>query len=134
VERYSTDHRIRKPDVTEKFRTHLHRLERRIRELGATPIYVYGPTVGGFLLNQMKAEGRIDGSLFDTAFFMELARRQAEEAGIRFINLEPLLQAKYDQGEVLNFAGDAHFNGPTSLLIGEYLYQELAPDGTSASE
>jgi hypothetical protein len=43
------------------------------------------------------------------------------------VDLEPMLQERYDRGEKLNFDLDAHFNGPTSKAVGEYLYQSLAP-------
>ena len=127
LERYSTRHPIRTPEKTQDFLRHMRRLEGRIRGLGATPVCVYAPTVGGFLLNQLKAGGTLDGSLFDTAFFVELAERHCADEGIQFINLEPLLQKRYDQGEKLNFDSDAHFNGPTSRVIGDYLYEALKP-------
>ena len=73
----------------------------------------------------------MDGSLFDTAFFADLARKHCEAEGIQFIDLEPLLQQRYDRGEKLNFDGDAHFNGPTSAAIGELLYEAIAPSHTN---
>lgn len=131
IERYSTKHRIREPGKTEDFLKELKDLERRIRDLNATPICVYAPAVGGFLLNDLKAKGKLDGSLFDTAFFADLARKHCEAEGIQFIDLEPLLQQRYDRGEKLNFDGDAHFNGPTSAAIGELLYEAIKPSHTN---
>jgi hypothetical protein len=131
VERYSTKHRIRAPEKTEDLLKELRDLERRIRSLNATPICVYAPAVGGFLLNDLKAKGKLDGTLFDTAFFADLARKHCEAEGIQFINLEPLLQQSYDRGEKLNFDGDAHFNGPTSASIGALLYTLINPSSTN---
>ncbi len=111
----------------------MRQLEQRIRGLGATPVCVYAPTVGGFLLNALKAQGKLDPSVFDTEFFAELARRHCTTEGIQFVDLEPLLQRKYDAGEKLNFDMDAHFNRPTSRAIGEYLYDALRPTGESNS-
>jgi hypothetical protein len=128
VDRYSTTHRIRTPAKTADFLAHMRRLEQRIRGLGATPVCVYAPTVGGFLLNALKAQGKLDGSTFDTEFFVALSSTHCAAEGIEFINLEPLLQHKYDLGEKLNFDADAHFNGPTSRAIGEYLYGALRPN------
>jgi hypothetical protein len=127
VERYSKKHPIRTADKTKDFLRQVRDLEQRIRSLGATPVCVYSPAVGGFLLNKLKASGELDGSLFDTEFFPNLAQRHCAAEGIQFINLEPLLQKKYDRGEKLNFDADAHFNGPTSQVIGEYLYGVLKP-------
>ena len=134
VERYSKKHPIRTTEKTEDFLRHMRHLEQRIRGLGATPVCVYAPAVGGFLLNELKAGGKLDGNLFDTEFFVDLAQRHCAAEGIQFVNLEPLLQKRYDRGEKLNFDSDAHFNGPTSRAIGEYLYDALKPRGETNSE
>jgi hypothetical protein len=127
VERYSKKHPIRTAEKTEDFLRHMRDLEQRIRGLGATPVCVWSPAVGGFLLNKLKAEGKLDGNLFDTEFFVAVVQRHCAAEGIQFVNLEPLLQKMYDRGEKLNFDADAHFNGPTSRVIGEYLYDALKP-------
>jgi hypothetical protein len=131
IERYSTEHRIRQPEKTQDFIRCLKELEDKIRSLNATPVCVYAPAVGGFLLNDLKAKGQLDASLFDTAFFARLAKEHCADEGIQFINLEPLLQERYNRGEKLNFDGDAHFNGPTSRAIGDYLYSVLKPSNTN---
>ena len=133
VERYSKKHPIRTTEKTEDFLRHLRDLEQRIRGIGATPVCVYSPAVGGFLLNELKAAGKLDGNLFDTEFFVDLAQRHCAAEGIEFVNLEPMLQKKYDKGDKLNFEADAHFNGPTSRVIGEYLYDALKPKGEANS-
>jgi hypothetical protein len=134
VERYSKRHPIRTTEKTEAFLRHMRQLEQRIRSVGATPVCVYAPAVGGFLLNDLKAREKMDGNLFDTEFFVDLSRRHCVAEGIEFVNLEPLLQQKYNRGEKLNFDSDAHFNGPTSRAIGEYLYEALKPRGETHSE
>ena len=127
VERYSTHHPIRTPERTQDFLKHLKKLEGHIRSLGATPVCVYFPAVGGFLLNDLKAKGQPTAEEFDTSFFPELIRQHCQSEGIRFIDVEPFLQSMYNKGEKLNFDLDAHFNGPTSAAIGEYLYESLKP-------
>jgi hypothetical protein len=134
VERYSKRHSIRTTERTEDFLRHMRDLEQRIRGVGATPVCVYAPAVGGFLLNDLKARGQLDGTLFDTEFFVDLAQRHCAAEGIQFVNLEPLLQQRYARGEQLNFDADAHFNGPTSRAIGEYLYEALKPTGEANSK
>jgi hypothetical protein len=134
LERYSKKYPIRTAERTKDFLRQMKDFEQRIRDLGATPVCVYAPTVGGFLLNELKAGGKLDGSLFDTEFFVDLAQRHCAAEGIQFVNLEPLLQKRYDRGEKLNFDSDAHFNGPTSLVIGEYLYDALNPDQGSEQQ
>jgi hypothetical protein len=134
LERYATAHPIRSPEKTRDFLNRLKSLERRIRSVGATPVCIYSPAVGGFLLNDLIAKGKLDKNLVDTRFFPELARSHCAEEGIQFINLEPLLQERYDRGEKLNFDMDAHFNGPTSRVIGEYLYAALKPSSGTTKE
>ena len=76
---------------------------------------------GGFLLNELKAKGNLRGEDFDTSFFPELIRHHCQSEGIRFIDVEPLPQSMYNKGEKLNFDLDAHFNAPTSRVIGGLL-------------
>jgi len=124
---YGRQQPVRTPAKTQDFLKHLKELEDYIRSLKARPVCVYTPTVGGFLLNKLKAEGKVDGRLFDTSFFPELIEAHCRAEGIQFINLEPFLKPRYDRGEKLNFDLDAHFNAPTSLVIGEFLYDSLKP-------
>jgi hypothetical protein len=105
----------------------LKELEDFIRVHGSTPVCVYAPTVGGFTLDRLRKEGKIDGQSFDTQFFVELVQKHCDSERIQLINLEPMLQQKYDKGEKLNFDLDSHFNQPTSKAIGEYLYRALKP-------
>jgi hypothetical protein len=127
IERYSTRHRIRSPEKTADFLKRLKELETYIRGIGATPVCVWAPTTGGFLLDSLRAKGEVDGTLFDTQWFPELSRAHCETEGIQFINLEPMLQEMYNRGEKLNFDMDAHFNAPTSRVIGEFIYKSLQP-------
>jgi hypothetical protein len=124
---YSTQHRIRTPARKADFLGRLKELEAFIRDLKATPVCVYFPTVGGYLLNELKTQGKIDGQQVDTAFFVDLLHGHCDAEGVHFINLEPLLLNLYRKGEKLNFDLDGHFNGPTSRVIGDYLYDSLRP-------
>jgi hypothetical protein len=134
IERFSSKHRIHRPEKTQEFLKQLKELDQYIRSVNATPIFVYCPPSGGFLLNDLKAKGKIDGSLFDTQFFADLIENYCKAEGVRYIDLHPLVQARYDKGEKLNFDADGHFNGPTSRLVGEYLYDVLKPDRHADSQ
>jgi hypothetical protein len=127
LERYSTSHRLHSPAVQADLFRHLKSLDARIRSIGATPVYVYIPTVGGFLLDKLKREQKLDGRLFDTSFFPDIVRSHCQAEGLRFVNAEPMLRELYDRGEKLNFDGDSHFNAPASLELGEFLYESLKP-------
>lgn len=128
VERFSSKHRIHDPEKTEDFLNQLKDLTQYIRSLNATPICVYCPPAGEFLLNDLVTKGQLESGVIDTKFFADLVQKHCEMDGIEFLNLEPPAQERYDKGEKLNFDGDGHYNVPTSLLVGNYLYDALRPD------
>jgi hypothetical protein len=103
----------------------LTELENHIRAVGGTPVCVYTPHVGGFILDKLKAEGMLDNQMSDTQFFPELLKAHCHAAGVQFVNFEPILQQRLDTGAKLNLDFDAHFDAPTSRILGEYLYREL---------
>ncbi len=128
VERFSSSHRIHKPEKTADFLKNLQELEQFVRSLNATPIGVYCPPAGVFHVNDLAAKGKLDPSLIDTEFFVEVVRKHCQVEGIKFIDLNPPVQERFSKGEKLNFDSDGHYNGPTSLVVGEYLYDALKPD------
>lgn len=128
IKRFSTQHPIRQPEKTADFLKHLKDLDQAIRSVNARPIFIYCPPAGGFLLNDLKAKGKLDPNLIDTQFFVDVVRNYSEQAGVEFINLEPPVQKRYDKGEKLNFEADGHYNEATSRLVGDHLYDMLRPD------
>lgn len=126
---YSITNSVRSPQRTKEFLEHLKNLEDYIRSLHATPICCFSPTVGGFRLNKLKAEGKLRGLQFDTEFYPDLIRDHCRREGIQFINTEPMLQELYDDGAKLNTQLDAHFNAATSRLVGEHIYVSLEAGG-----
>lgn len=127
VERFSSRHPIRQPERTQDFLNSLKDLTDFIRSLGATPICVYCPPAGQIDLNNMVAKGKLEAGLIDTQFFVDIVRQHCDAEGIRFVNLEPPVQERYNRGEKLNFDADGHYNAPTSRMVGEYLYNVLVP-------
>ena len=134
IERFSSRHRIREAGKAEDFLAELEKLEQYIRSLSAQPIFVYCPPAGGFTLNDLASKGKIDSTLFDTKFFTDLIETHCKVAGVRFVNLEPPVQERFNKGGKLNFDADGHFNGPTSQIVGDYLYEVLRPDRKTASD
>jgi len=127
VQRFSSKHPIHQPERTQDFLNNLKDLTDFIRSLNATPICVYCPPAGQIDLNNMVAKGQLEAGLIDTQFFVDIVRRHCDAEGIRFVNLESPVQERYNRGEKLNFDADGHYNGPTSRMVGEYLYNVLMP-------
>lgn len=125
IDRFSTHHRIHARETQAEFLQHINDLDNVIRGINAKPVFVYCPPVGVFVLNDLAAKGKVDPSLFDTRFFSDVVEGYCKDKGIDFINLEPLLEERYKKGEKLNFDADAHFNGPTSRLVGEALFNAV---------
>lgn len=134
VDRFSSKHRIRNPEKAEDFLRQLKDLDQFIRSLNATPICVYCPPSGVFLLNDLATKGKLDPALIDTEFFVDLVRKHCKALGTEFVNLEAPVQERYNRGEKLNFDADGHFNGPTSQIVGDYLYAVIRPDRKTASK
>jgi len=122
---YAKSHPIRVEPRKIDFLAALTELEGQIRRAGGTPVCIYTPTVGGFILDKLKAEGKLDNKIFDTQFFPELLKAHCEAEGVQFVNFEPILQQRFDAGVKLNIDSDPHFDAPTSRILGEYLYHEL---------
>jgi hypothetical protein len=132
VQRFSSKHPIRQPEKTRDFLKNLKDLTDFIRSVNATPICVYCPPAGQIDLNDMVAKGKLEAGLIDTRFFVDVVRQHCDAESIRFINLEPPVQERYNKGEKLTFEGDGHYDGATSRMVGEYLYKLLAPADQTA--
>jgi hypothetical protein len=134
LERFSKDHRIHNPAKAEDFLKYVKELEQFIRSLGAKPISIYCPPSGIFMVNDLVAKGKLDAELIDTKIFPDLIASHCQADGVDFIDLTPPVQARFDKGEKLNFDLDGHFNGPTSRIVGDYLYEALRPDRATAGK
>ena len=132
IERFSSKHPIREPGRSQDFLKNLKDLTDFIRAANATPICIYCPPAGQIDLNDMVAKGKLEAGLIDTQFFVDIVRQHCDVEGIQFINLESPVQEKYNKGEKLNFDADGHYNGPTSRMVGEYLYKVLVPADQTA--
>jgi hypothetical protein len=125
---FSAHHSIRSPARLAAFTEALGRFENHVGSLGAEPIFVYSPPPAAFLMDDLVAQRKLPQGLIDTKFFADLIETHSQAAGIRFVNVAPPLQARYDAGQKLNIDLDGHFNEATSALVGRYLYDALRPE------
>jgi hypothetical protein len=125
LQRYSSKHRLHDPKIKEDFLNKLKDFERYARSLNAEPICIYLPPVGGMYLGKLIEQGKVDAADVNVSFWNDLVREHCQAEGVRYINVEPLLQEKYDRGEKLNFDLDAHYNANASKALGDFLYDQL---------
>ena len=119
-------------EVPARFEARLVRLDERIRRAGAEPVYIYMPSSVDLHAKEFLAvPGRNEGD-YDFEVFQELLRRHAERAGIRLVNLLPVLRSHQDAGEELAFMRDPHYNVAANRLIGLALRDALL-DGVGAT-
>ena len=118
-------------EVPGRLEARLTTLERRIRDAGAEPLYVYLPS--SIDLHRQEFLAGRDAGDFDFERFARLLRGHCARAGLKFVDLLPLLQAHYDAGEHLGFSGDPHYNVETNRIIGLALRDALLTSGLLAA-
>jgi len=112
-------------EVPARFEARLVRLDERIRRSGAEPVYVYMPTWLDLRTEEFLALPGKDAANYDFGIFLRMVRDHATRSGVRFVNLLPVLQARYDAGEQLAFSQDPHYNVSANRVIGETLSDVL---------
>lgn len=112
-------------EVPTRFEARLARLDERIRRSGAEPIYVYMPSGLDLRAKEFLALPGHDAADYDFGLFLKLLQDHADRAGIRLVNLLPVLQPHQDAGEQLTFVQDPHYTAPANRVIGQALVDAL---------
>lgn len=112
-------------EVPGRFGGRLLRLDERIRASGAEPVYVYMPSGLDLRAKEFLALLGHDAADYDFTLFLNLLQAHADRAGIRLVNLLPVLQPHQDAGEQLTFMRDPHYNVHANRLIAEALLDAL---------
>jgi hypothetical protein len=116
----------------ENFHATLQEIDRVVMSLGAIPAYVYLPAspdlrLPAYLLQSGESQGKYDFLLLD-----KLLQTHCATDKIHFIDLYPVLIKHQDNGEMLNFILDSHYNSVANRVIGEALYQAITEGGEIA--
>jgi hypothetical protein len=109
----------------EKFEAALARLENYVYSLGALPIYVYLPLSSDLILEGIVRKMGEDPADYDISIYFNLLKAHCEKQKIQLVNTAPVLKKYHDQGHLLSFLLDGHYNAFANRLIGEYLYREI---------
>ena len=122
---YFKGNKIRQPGRIKQFNDFLKNIESFCRERNIELIYVYVPLSDSFSLNERIKQLGLDPSAYDTGFYEELMRSHCAASGTRLINLEPALRRCYEEGKVLRFRLDPHFNRFANKVIGDSIVKEI---------
>jgi hypothetical protein len=117
------------PAVEEQIEQRLARLDERIVRAGATPIYVYMPNSADLRVDEFLALAGHGPDRYDFLRYHDILRRHCERAGIRLVDLLPLLERRKASGARLAFAQDPHYDAPTNHVIGEALRDAILRGG-----
>lgn len=121
---YAKNNDIRKPERIREFEEHLKSFESYCRENGIEIVYVYMPLSDSFRLKEMVEQLGVDPGGYDAAFYEELVRAHCEKNGLRLIDPVPVLERYYQEGKVLRFKLDPHFNKFANKVIGDCLIEK----------
>jgi hypothetical protein len=112
-------------EVPARFEARLLRLDERIRRSGARPIYVYMPSGLDLRAKEFLALPGREADDYDFGLFLRLLEGHADGAGIRLVNLLPVVQPHQAAGEQLTFSQDPHYTVAANRVIGEALVDAL---------
>jgi hypothetical protein len=118
---YSKGNPIRKPERIKEFEEYLTSFETFCRQNRIELVYVYLPLSDSFDLKKMIKQLGANPDEYDATFYEELMRSHCEKSGHRLIVPGPALSRLHDEGKVLRFKLDPHFNALANRVIGEYL-------------
>ena len=121
---YAKENPIRKPERIRAFEDYLTSFETFCRQNGIELVYVYLPLSDSFGLKEMIKKLGADPEDYDAAFYEALMRSHCARSGHRLIDPGPALGRLHDEGQVLRFKLDPHFNPGSNRVIGEYLIKD----------
>ena len=118
---YSKNAQINDPEFQKRFSSRLTVFERRLREKGISPVYVYLTPIAGFDIKQMAKNAGKNPDNFDPEVYGNVIARHCKKKSIPFINFYPTLKKHHDNGERLCFVLDAHYNDKGNRITGDAL-------------
>ncbi len=117
------------PEVEPRIEQRLGAFDQRIRSAGATPVYVYMPTSPDLRTDEFLALAGERPEHYDFDRYRGILRRHCERAGIRLVDLSPVLEGRKASGARVAFALDPHYDAPTNHVIGEALADAILRGG-----
>jgi hypothetical protein len=90
---------------------------------------VYLPLSDSFNLKEIVKKLGADPENYDSSFYEELIESYCRSNGIKLINIRPILERAHNEGQVIRFKLDPHYNDYANRIIGEFLSQEFFQSG-----
>lgn len=126
---YSKNNLIRDPERIEEFYAYLTELDEYCHENGITLVIVYLPLSDSFNLKEIVRKLGADPEKYDSSFYEDLIRSYCRSHGTKLIDVGPILESVYTEGQEIRFKLDPHYNKYANRVIGEFLTKEFFQSG-----
>jgi len=130
---YGDNNPIHSATVVARLFARMDALVSYVQSEGATPVFVYVPTVASLTIQEVAADAGLDPARYDPLYYGNLVKEYAESRGVLYINPHALLFRLHDEGMKLSFDLDAHYNKETNAIVGNYVTDQLAEHGIGNS-
>jgi hypothetical protein len=122
---YAKTSRMHDPETVRKFEDSLDAFGRSCREKGMKLVYVYVPISDNFRLDKILRQIGKNPEDYDTSYYEKMMRTYCEKRNVPLIDLRPVLQRAFDEGNELRFKLDPHYNVFGNRVIGEHLAEAM---------
>jgi hypothetical protein len=126
---YSRSNKIRDPERIAEFNNYLTEFAGYCRKNSINLVMVYLPLSDSFNLKEIVKKLGADPENYDSSFYEELIESYCRSNGIKLINIRPILERAHNEGQVIRFKLDPHYNDYANRIIGEFLSQEFFQSG-----
>lgn len=133
LEIFSRDAPLARPEVAARFERYLDAFDARVRGAGSEPVYVYMPNSVDLAADEALGRAGRRPERYDFGLYRDLLAHHSERAGIRFVDLLPLLRQRRESGATLSFFLDPHYEAGTNRVIGDALARALLGDALPAA-
>jgi hypothetical protein len=122
---YSKTNGIRDPQRIKEFYGYLTEFGEYCHENGMTLVIVYLPLSDSFSLKEIVRKLGADPEKYDSSFYEKLIESYCRSQGTKLIDVGPILERAYNEGQEIRFKLDPHFNKYANRIIGEFLTKEF---------
>lgn len=122
---FSKGNKIRDPERIKEFYAFLTDFSNYCRDNGVHLVIVYLPLSDSFNLKDIVRKLGADPEKYDSSFYEELIRSYCRDNRIDLIDVGPVLERLFSEGQEIRFKLDPHYNKYANRVIGEFLTKEF---------